>query len=457
MELPKPFIDKMTNLLDREAAAFFASYKRKKTTGLRVNPLKLSPAAFAEIAPFPLTPVPFCPSGFYVDPENEPGKHPFHQAGLYYMQEPSAMFVAEVVAPAEHEKVLDLSAAPGGKTTQLAGMLNNTGLLVANDIHPKRARALSENVERMGITNALVTNETPKRLAERFPAYFDKILVDAPCSGEGMFRKDPDACGYWSPEHVEACAARQKDILADAVKMLKPDGTLVYSTCTFSPEENEHIVEWALSEFPELEAEEMAKPTGVASGEARWTESQTGAAGKAARLWPHRLRGEGHFVAKWRKSADAAGRWRGRLAASNVKPAHMRDFRRFASEALVSVPGGTLMERKGQWFALPNDCPDLRGVKVLRPGWHLGEQKKGRFEPNHALAMGLKAGEAKHAHELPLGEGQWRKYLRGETLETGRDRGWLVVTLEGYPLGWGKEVKGTLKNFYPKGLRIPVR
>lgn len=454
MQLPRAFIDKMHKLLGEEAPAFFESYREDKATGLRVNPLKTSLGDFLNRFPRQLEPIPFCPTGFYTNPAMEPGKHPFHQAGLYYIQEPSAMFIAEVVGAKPQEKILDLSAAPGGKSTQLAGMMDNTGLLVANDIHPKRARVLSENIERMGITNALVMNETPERLAERFPGYFDKVLVDAPCSGEGMFRKDPEAAHYWSDEHVEQCAVRQRDILESAVAMVKSGGTLIYSTCTFSPEENEQTIEAFLDKHPDMEILPIEQPAGITGGVPEWTKHGNKHVANAARLWPHRLRGEGHFVAKLRKTGEIP-LWNGKNARSNIKAAQLKDFHLFEKNVLNISINGPIFTRNKQLYSLPDDCPDFNGLKIFRPGLHLGEQKKNRFEPNHALAMALKAENVKQTFDLPVEDDRWKSYLRGETLTTGQDRGWMVVTIEGFPLGWGKEAKGTLKNFYPKGLRIP--
>jgi NOL1/NOP2/sun family putative RNA methylase len=453
LQLPQDFIEKMNKLLGEEAPAFFHSYEEGKAAGLRVNPLKVSVDDFLNRFPHKLEPVPFCPTGFYTDQAMEPGKLPFHQAGLYYIQEPSAMFVAEVVGAEPHEKILDLSAAPGGKSTQLAGMMKNTGLLIANDIHPKRAKALSENIERMGITNALVTNETPERLAKRFPRYFDKVLVDAPCSGEGMFRKDPEAADYWSNEHVEHCAVRQRDILDSAVYMLREGGTLVYSTCTFSPEENEQTIEVFLDRHTDMEILPIEKLGEITDGICEWTRHGTQDLTYAARLWPHHLRGEGHFVAKLRKAGKTTS-WNGKTARSNIKGPQLKDFRMFEKDVLNVSINGPFFARKSQLYSLPNDCPDFNGLKVLRPGLHLGEQKKNRFEPNHALAMALKTDDVQQTLDFAIEGDRWKAYLRGETLSTGLDRGWMVVTIEGFPIGWGKEAKGTLKNFYPKGLRI---
>lgn len=458
MELPKDFIIKFQQLLQSEAEPFFHTYEQEKKSGLRINPLKISVEKWLEITPFPLEKIPFVKSGFYYDPSLvQPGKHPFHAAGLYYIQEPSAMFVAEQLAPEPGEKVLDLCAAPGGKTTQLAGMMKQDGLLLANEIHPKRAKALSENIERMGIANALVTNETPERLARRFPAYFDKILVDAPCSGEGMFRKDPEAVLYWSENHVSSCSLQQKNILDSAYQMLREGGILVYSTCTFSPEENEQTVSAFLQKYPDLELLEIPKNAGIQSGKPEWTDKENKQLVKTARLWPHYLNGEGHFVAKFQKNASGEP-VKVSQATSKASKAQLKDFQAFLNESVQSYKQFTnFFLFHQQLYSLPDGCPSFEGLKVLRAGLHLGELKKNRFEPNHALAMALAAEDAKHTLTLNAADSDWLQYLKGETFTTGNDRGWILVTVDGFPLGWGKEAKGIVKNFYPKGLRIKGR
>ncbi|AKS38344.1 SAM-dependent methyltransferase [Anoxybacillus gonensis] len=448
--LPEQFITKMNALLQDEAERFFATYNEEKVHGLRVNTLKVSPSTFLNISPWELEPIPFCSTGFYYR-DAQPGKHPYHAAGLYYIQEPSAMFVAEVLAPSSGERVLDLCAAPGGKTTQLAAMMNNEGFLLANEIHPKRVKALSENIERLGITNAVVTNETPEKLSETFEGFFDKILVDAPCSGEGMFRKDEEAIQFWSLDHVQKCAQTQKHILSCAYKMLNEGGTLVYSTCTFSPEENEQIIDWFLATYNDMELVPIEKEHGIQPGVVRWTNTYNEQIAHTARLWPHHLQGEGHFVAKMRKRGEAK-RWNGKVATSNVSKAMQRDYETFINHIIQTTIGGTLYAFGTHIFALPYLCPRLDGLKVVRPGLHIGEWKKNRFEPNHALAMALTKQQVQ-AH-LPLTLEESIRYIKGETLQTNGDRGWILITIDGYPLGWGKEVKGVVKNFYPKGLRI---
>jgi len=453
LRLPEAFVAKMKKLLHEEADEFFAVYENEKTNGLRVNPLKTSPDSWAKMAPFSLTPVPFCPTGFYYDRSEQPGKHPYHAAGLYYIQEPSAMAVAEALRPAPRETVLDLCAAPGGKTTQLGAMMENKGLLVANEIHPKRVKALAENVERLGLTNTVVVNETPEALAERFPGFFDKILVDAPCSGEGMFRKEEEAASFWSQAYVEECAARQRRILQSAYAMLKEGGILVYSTCTFSPEENEQTIEWLLQTYDDLRMVPIEKTGGIEPGRPEWTKTNRAELEHAARLWPHRVKGEGHFIAKLQKQRPTAP-WNGRRAKTNAPKAAIRLYRQFEQATLRTERHGTVVSFGSHLVMLPEQCPDWSGLKVVRAGLHLGEVKKERFEPNHALALALRTDEVNHVLDLPSTGHEIIRYWHGETLPTGGDRGWLLVTVDGYPFAWGKEVKGTVKNFYPKGLRL---
>lgn len=453
--LPKAFIQKMERLMGDEANEFFASYAKERAAGLRINPLKIDEEEWKKINPFSLTSIPYIENGYYYPHDNEePGKHPYHFAGLYYIQEPSAMFVVEQLDIKPGEKILDLCAAPGGKSTQIAAKMKGQGLLVSNEIHPKRAKILSENIERLGIQNAIVVNETPKRLTNTFTGYFDKILVDAPCSGEGMFRKDPGATQYWSEEHVRDCSLRQIDILEHAYTMLKEGGILVYSTCTFSPEENEQVIERFLENYPDMELLDIEKPRGVANGRVAWAVNGNPDIAKCARLWPHLLHGEGHFVAKLMKTSPAPVK-----RTETIKPIknrnRIKDFLIFADEYLQNISFANYQLFGTQLYALPDDCPDLNGLKVLRCGLHLGEMKKNRFEPNHALALALKKEHVKQWITISTHENAWLDYLKGMTLPgTGKYSGWVLVTIDGFSLGWGKEANGTLKNYYPKGLRI---
>lgn len=462
IELPEAFLRRMKEMLGEDYNAFVASYGEDRTHGLRLNTRKV-PLDSAEAdklrAQFQLEPVPWCKAGYYYAEEAKPGRHPYHAAGVYYIQEPSAMSAAEMLAPQPGEIVLDLAAAPGGKSTHIADLMQGQGLLVANEIHPGRAAILSENIERMGIQHAVVTNASPGQLAERFPHYFDRILVDAPCSGEGMFRKDPQAVLEWSEQQVAVCAARQFDILQDAMKMLKPGGTLVYSTCTFAEEENEEIIDRLCGEYPHMERITME------------------------RFWPHRHRGEGHFVAVLRDrreeeaplelgpAAAAGPKRRDKMqrskhssrAAQGSAEAAMRLFHAFAAEQLpnFTLPEGEPILFGEQLYWLPvcggkMSADLLQGLRVPRPGLHLGLVRKQRFEPSHALALALKPDEAERVHHLTAEDSETEAYLRGETLPIGAGmKGWTLVAVDGYPLGWGKAGGGMLKNHYPKGLRRP--
>jgi len=444
----------MEQILKDEAHSFFQSYSNDRTAGLRINPLKMTNEEWNIISPFSLQKIPFTEYGYYYDFKNEePGKHPYHLAGLYYIQEPSAMFIAQLLDVKPGDKVLDLCAAPGGKSTQIGAYLQHKGLLVSNEIHPKRAKALSENIERMGVTNAIVTNETPSHLSKHFPQYFDKILVDAPCSGEGMFRKDPEAIQYWSQEHVLECQKLQRDILEHAYRMLKEDGILVYSTCTFSPEENEENVEWFLSEYPDMELVEINKSHGIEDARPKWTKHKEQKIRHAARLWPHKLKGEGHFVAKFKKTSSTPLP-KTPFFKIKTKKQDVLEYLKFTDQFLNTEPFDNLALFGSILHALPNDCPDLTGLKVLRAGLHLGEIKKNRFEPDHALALALSLNAAKNPFVLHSTEMDWLRYLKGETLKGEGNRSWILITIDQFPLGWGKEVSGMIKNHYPKGLRI---
>lgn len=325
------------------------------------------------------------------------------------------------------ERVLDLCAAPGGKSTQIADALRGQGILICNEIHPQRAKILSENIERMGISNALVLNHEPAYLAEHFPGYFDRILVDAPCSGEGMFRKNEDAAEQWSPENVAMCAERQKEIMGYAASMLKEGGCMVYSTCTFAPEENEENIDWFLKEYPEFSLEQTE------------------------RLWPHKLKGEGHFLARLRKEGDAARSLAVCGGERGILDKDCKEWLEFKEQYLKRDFQGIYLKFGSQLYLAPKECPSLKGLKALRAGLHLGTVKKDRFEPSHALALFLKLGETVYACDLS-GE-QAGKYLKGETFAMDGEKGWYLICVEGYSLGFGKLAGGTMKNHYPKGLR----
>ena len=363
------------------------------------------------------------------------------------------MAPAAYLAPVPGERVLDLCAAPGGKSTQLACAMEGRGLLVCNEIHPQRAKILSGNIERMGIGNALVLNHEPAFLAKRFPAYFDKILVDAPCSGEGMFRKSQEALKEWSPENITMCARRQRDILESAAPMLRAGGRLVYSTCTFAPEEDEGTISGFLRDHPEFYPEEVKKYQGMTGGITFGQKADMPEIEKAIRLWPHKLKGEGHFLAclkKEEKSPDGAlspgGEEKG------ISPKECREWEEFREEYLKIPFSGSYIRFGEQLYLIPEKMPYLTGLKVLRPGLHLGTLKKNRFEPAHALALFLKPADVKNTLDLSLAEAE--RYLSGQTLPAEGEKGWYLISVEGYSIGWGKLSGSVMKNHYPKGLRI---
>ena len=427
--LPEAFLERMKNQLNEEYEAFLLSLERPRAVALRYNPLK----GHAPAMDFTQAGVPWEPLGFYYDPEARPGLHPYHEAGVYYLQEASAMAPVALLDPEPGEKVLDLCAAPGGKTTQIAGRMLGEGFLLCNEINPKRAKILARNIERMGVSNALVTNEHPERLAARFPGFFDRVLVDAPCSGEGMFRKEEAAVTDWSQETVEMCARRQAEILHSAAQMLKPGGRLVYSTCTFAPEEDEMAVAAFLESHPEFTPEIIDAP---------WFQAVENG---GHRLWPHKLLGEGHFAAVLRKNSGESG-----YIAPMMGEKLPKEWTSFAKDLKITLPEGKAVSFGQNLFWAPAELPDLKGLKVMRPGLELGEVKKGRFEPAHALALWLK--DCANVVSFPAESPEIREYMHGNVLPF-KLKGWCLVKAGDYSLGWAKGDGSQLKNHYPKGLR----
>lgn len=450
--LPELFLNRMERMLGEEYQKFLESYQMPQYHSLRVNLLKGTEEELRTKVGFLKEPVAWADGGCYCKEEERPGKHPFHEAGAYYIQEASAMAPAAYLGAEPGERVLDLCAAPGGKSTQIAADMRGRGLLVCNEIHPQRAKILSENVERMGIRNALVVSHKPDFLAERFPAYFDRILVDAPCSGEGMFRKKEEAVKEWSLENVKMCADRQSDILESAALMLRPGGRMVYSTCTFAPEEDEGTVSAFLQKHQEFHLEETEKFPGMASGMALHCETDSREIEKTIRLWPHKLKGEGHFVACFQKDGEALNGGYGLCEEEKGIPLkECGEWESFGSQYLNIPLNGKYLKFGDQLYLVPENTPTLKGLKVLRPGLHLGTLKKNRFEPSHALALSLRPEEAAYKLDLSLEEAV--RYLKGETFPAQGEKGWYLITVEGYSLGWGKLAGGVMKNHYPKGLR----
>jgi len=444
--LPENFLKRMETLLGEEYPNYLESIEEPRHHALRINTLRGSVAGIRTLFPELVNPVLWEETGMYYGAELPMGKHPLHEAGAYYIQEPSAMAPGHYLEAKPGERVLDLCAAPGGKTTQIAAAMKGMGLLISNEIHPARAKILSENVERMGIRNCLVTNETPAKLAKNFPEFFHRIMVDAPCSGEGMFRKNETATENWSEENVALCAARQKEILSCAQEMLLPGGRLVYSTCTFAPEENEQVIEWFLKEYPEFEEEDVQLCEGMVKG--------YGNHQGAIRLFPHKLSGEGHFVCVLRKRGKIPEEI-GIKSMKSLSEKEIADYRAWEKKSLAVKMEGTFLRFGDELYVAPKDCPELKGLKVLRPGLHLATLKKGRIEPAHALSHALTKEELlpETGCFFEMDDLRVKAYLHGETFPVEGEGGFRLVFVENYGLGWGKNAGGTLKNHYPKGLR----
>ncbi len=480
MNLPIEFEKKMKAFLGDEWDDFLYSYDNNRFQALRFNTLKVQSQEermriLKVLGISSDKRVSWANEAYYFDENVRPGKHPYHEMGLYYIQEPSAMSAAALLAPKPGMRVLDLCAAPGGKSTQLATYLGDSGLLVSNEINTQRSRILSQNIERMGIKNAIVTNEDSFVLASHFPGFFNAIQVDAPCSGEGMFRKLPEAIEQWSMENVAICAARQKEILDNAAVMLKPGGVIVYSTCTFSREENEDVIEYFLERHPDFTLEEME------------------------RFWPHKVDGEGHFVAKLvrRGSVNELGadydvcedscnkvedtglkadrktkkNKNSKNRKNETKPAltkeNMKLLTEFLDETISEdmaawIKNSRLVMFGEQLYRLPDMEVDIKGLKVQRAGLHIGEFKKQRFEPSHSLALALKLNDAKNVVKLTCDNPQTIGFFNGQSVILSDEqaveckKGWALVCVDGYTAGWGK-VNGTqVKNHYPKGLRNKI-
>jgi 16S rRNA C967 or C1407 C5-methylase (RsmB/RsmF family) len=463
-----------------EFADFLASFDAPYAAGIRAVPPRMSREGLRALLPAmgeagPLGDVPWCPDGLAIRPDATPGRHPLHDAGLFYLQEPSAMLPVEVLAPRPGERVLDLCAAPGGKSVQIAARMAGEGFLLANDLHEDRARALVRNLERCGATNAAVTVSSPDRLAARFPSYFDRVLVDAPCSGEGMFRRDPGSTGRWAQYADGSCRREQDAILDSADELLKPGGRLVYSTCTFSPDEDEETVAAFLDRHSGYRLVPIAKTGGMSDA----FDLGRGLSA-AARIWPHRAPGDGHFCACLEKAGEtsgASGSTRGPNPESGafapLGAAERDAFRRFAAPVLTEEA----LERFGGWIAgdrhaalsgghvhvLPC-ATDLSRLHVLKRGFHLGtfevDRKGLRFVPSHSFALVLTRADLLRAVELPVEDGTALRYLKGETVSAFEPdgpldaSGFAVATVMGFPLGWLKPMgAGQFKNLYPPGWR----
>lgn len=452
VKLPIEFTKKMEKLLGSDFDNYMKSYEESNYVGIRINTLKISPEEFEKISPFELQRIPWTTNGYYVQGDAQPAKHPYYYAGLYYIQEPSAMTPAAALPVEEGDYVLDMCAAPGGKSTELAAKLKGTGVLVSNDISSTRARALVKNLSLFGAKNALVTCENPGKLSNYFPEYFDKILVDAPCSGEGMFRKDPSLIKSWEELGVEHFVTIQKEIILEAAKMLKPGGIMVYSTCTFSPEENEGAIMHLLEHFKEFRILDMNLYDGFDHGHPEWVENGTSDLNKCVRIWPHKVAGEGHFVALLQKGEPQPEK-------KKVKKMDTIKISEEATEFLKQITDKRYrknLQMVGEsLFSLPDGLGKLDGLYVLRSGVYLGDIKKNRFEPGQALALVLSKDEFPCCIDLNVEDERVIRYLKGETIEVEdtKGKGYHLVCVDGYPLGFGKLSKGTLKNKYLPGWR----
>lgn len=447
MKLPQEFKDRMIKLLgEEEFAVYEASLTEPRYNGLRVNTLKFTPEEFMEISPFKLRPIPWCPNGFYYNREENPAKHPYYHGGFYYIQEPSAMTPASFLPVEPGDKVLDLCAAPGGKTTELGAKLQKKGVLFSNDISISRTKALLHNIELNGIPNIVVMSEESSKLAPRLEGYFDKILVDAPCSGEGMFRKDPAMVKAWGPEKVELYSSIQREIIVDAAKMLKPGGLMIYSTCTFAPEENEQSMEYLLEQCPEMSLVELPMYEGFDQGHPEWSKTGREDLKRCRRLWPHRIEGEGHFVALLKKDENAETR---RVRPYPYKGAKLpEEITDFMKETNLQLDPKRMEIHEGRVFYMPEGLPDLKGFRIVRAGLFLGNLKKKRFEPSQPLAMAFGEGEGYERVNLSLEDENLIRFLKCETISVEGPKGNVLVCLEGRPLGFGKLANGTLKNKY---------
>ena len=444
MNLPIEFCERMRELTGDEYDSFIKSYDTQINKGIRINTLKCSDS-------LPMLnsceKIQWCEDGYYADNLIINGNHPYHASGVVYFQEPSAMAVACGMPIGENAKILDLCAAPGGKTTHIGARMGNHGLLLSNEIIPKRAAVLSENVERSGLTNTIVTNESPRQLSERFEGFFDGIIVDAPCSGEGMFRKEPQAVEEWSVNHTLSCAVRQKNILDDAYKMLKCGGYIMYSTCTFSYDENESVVQYMIDKYNmqlcHIDGLDMLSD-GIGDGMQ-----------DCRRIFPHKNKGEGHFMALLRRTEE-----------SNPAKVHQKKkekrkdtqldlainlYREFEKSALNAKLDGELVLFVDNLYLMP-EYINLDKLRVLRCGLHLGITKRNRFEPSHALSHALPADMYINRIEFSLNSDEIKRYMHGETLSNSMN-GWCIITADGYSIGWGKGSNGIVKNHYPKALR----
>ncbi|MCR4779431.1 MAG: RsmB/NOP family class I SAM-dependent RNA methyltransferase [Lachnospiraceae bacterium] len=459
MRLPASFELRMKEMLKDEYEAFLLGYDKEHFSGLRLNRLKITPDKWAKINPGETKPIPWIDNGFYIKTNSgEYTHHPYYYAGLYYIQEPSAMTPANILGVTPGDRVLDVCAAPGGKSTELASKLEGKGVLVSNDISNTRAKALVKNLGVFGVTNSTIISEDPHNLVKVFDGYFDKILVDAPCSGEGMFRKDPAIMKNWEQYGTGYYADLQKKILTDVCKMLRPGGDLLYSTCTFSPEEDEGAIEFILDTYPEFEVIDITeKYEGFAKGEPSYINSDKEEIKGTVRIWPHRCEGEGHYVALLHKKGED---FKKSYGITYKKAKLTEEEERFLKKLGYTKDELERTEIHGEkLYLIPEGMPDITGLRILRNGLYLGDRKKNRFEPSQPLAMSLNTENMKAIVSFKADDERVIKYLKCETIDADTEikdtiDGYVLVCIEGYPLGWGKVSGKTIKNKYFPGWRM---
>ena len=450
MGLPQEFEARMQDMLGEAYPAFRQSYEKNKFQALRVNPMKGPQEAFLQSAPFTMRKVPWAENGFYYSEQDQPGKHPWHEAGVYYIQEPSAMTPANVLPIDEGDVVFDMCAAPGGKSTELAAKLNKTGLLITNDISNSRAKALLKNVEVFGVPNLCVLNEDPVGIASRFSGFFDKVLIDAPCSGEGMFRKDNKLIKAWEKNGPEFYSQIQRNIILAGADMLKPGGKLLYSTCTFSKLEDEDSVIHLLTNRPDMHLIDIKPYEGFSHG---FDTDEGYHLEKAVRIFPHKMPGEGHFVALFEKDGEDYTSSKRPVSGKTKLPDELKEF---MDSTTFEYDPAYINIRDTRVFLTSPYMAEERGLRIIRNGLLLGELKKNRFEPSQAFAMALTNDQFNNCLDLSVSDDRVIRYLKGETIDIDDfnvKSGWTLVCVDGYPLGWGKNANGQLKNKYLAGWR----
>lgn len=444
----KRFYDRMKILLKDEYFDFEKALKSDINKGIRLNSLQIDKNAFEELVPFEIKPVSWCNEGYYLENiKDKPGKHPYYYAGLYYLQEPSAMIPVEALDINPGDKVLDISAAPGGKSTQICSKLHNKGLLVANDINPKRTIALYKNISLFGCKNSIVTNQKPENLEKVFRNYFNKILVDAPCSGEGLIKKD--VCNY--EDNHEKYVAMQKDILSSVHNMLEVNGELVYSTCTFNPHENEGIISWFIKKYRTYQIVDINIQE-LDAGKPEWIGADISLK-KLKRAWPHKIRGEGHFIAKLRKIDGDKSKCKSIFKTSDN---NLEQFYSFEKEFGLNLNyNGNMHNINNTIYMVPNNLIDLKSIKTVNVGVKLGEIKGKNFIPSQELSLMLKKDGFSNIINLDCNDIRVTKYLKGETIEySNSKKGWNLICVDGYSLGFGKSDGDMIKNNYKKQWRM---